>query len=229
MPTAARCWIRSHGYGYGVRCLRFSSVSGKLHYAHSPRLTLPLPLPLTPLHRSFSASASSSSSDSSSSSPSSSSSSHFPDPPRHTGFCRMPAQPEPRPKPTTAVAVVEQYLDKLWRDFFTNPNNWMDNRLRKRAPKYADFKNKLTKEGLWINARWNPPWVRTELSLMTNFRPVPMDVVPESDEKVEGQSAEKQSVRVDAQPKPVSRVEAGNGQIRTDVWRRSDNTGGSKE
>ena len=44
-----------------------------------------------------------------------------------------------------------------------------------RAPKYADFKNKLTKEGLWITARWNPLWVRTELSLMTNFRAVPYD------------------------------------------------------
>ncbi|MCO5551329.1 hypothetical protein L7F22_004830 [Adiantum nelumboides] len=88
---------------------------------------------------------------------------------------RMPAVPEERPKPTTAVTVVEAYLDKLWRDFFTNPHNWFDNRLRRRAPKYADFKNKLTKEGLWITAKWNPPWVRTELSLMTHFRAVPYD------------------------------------------------------
>eukprot|EP00250_Pteridium_aquilinum_P005125 c15267_g1_i1 orf=428-1183(-) len=143
---------------------------------------------------------------------------------------RMPAVPEDRPKPTTAVAVVEAYLDKLWRDFFTNPHNWFDNRLRRRAPKYADYKNKLTKEGLWITAKWNPPWVRTELSLMTNFRAVPYDdpmwakkAAEEEEEKREKPPLVPPGAWLANEIKAKRAAASGTGSTVVDSWRRSDN------
>lgn len=143
---------------------------------------------------------------------------------------RMPAVPEERPKPTTAVAVVEAYLEKLWRDFFTNPHNWFDNRLKRRAPKYADYKNKLTKEGLWITAKWNPPWVRTELSLMTAFRPVPYDdpmwakkAADEEEEKREKPPPVAPGAWLQDEIKAKRAAAAGTGSTITDTWRRSEN------
>lgn len=100
----------------------------------------------------------------------------------------------------------------------------MDNRLKKRAPKYADFKHKLTKEGLWISTKWNPPWVRVELSLMTHFKPLPLDAPIETDKKVDGEVRGKEPSRAD---KTVNTVAQGVTPGTRDVWRRSDNQGGS--
>ncbi|VVA13862.1 PREDICTED: OSB1 mitochondrial [Prunus dulcis] len=55
---------------------------------------------------------------------------------------------------------------ELWQAFFANPVDWWDNRKTKRNPKYPDFKHKDTGEALWIEGRYNPPWVKSQLAIL---------------------------------------------------------------
>ncbi|KAJ7526930.1 hypothetical protein O6H91_16G028000 [Diphasiastrum complanatum] len=61
----------------------------------------------------------------------------------------------------------EVRMEQLWLEFFSNPSQWWDNRFIKKSSKYPDFKHKSTHEGLWIEGRLNPPWVRPKLATMT--------------------------------------------------------------
>ncbi|XP_030456581.1 protein OSB2, chloroplastic-like isoform X1 [Syzygium oleosum] len=53
---------------------------------------------------------------------------------------------------------------ELWQAFFANPLEWWDNRKNKKNPKYPDFKHKDTGEALWVEGRYNPPWVKSQLA-----------------------------------------------------------------
>nr|DAD19730.1 TPA_asm: hypothetical protein HUJ06_021193 [Nelumbo nucifera] len=56
--------------------------------------------------------------------------------------------------------------EQLWQAFFANPVDWWDNRRNKRNPRYPDFKHKHTGEALWIEAKYNPPWVKSQLAIL---------------------------------------------------------------
>ncbi|KAL0437412.1 UNVERIFIED_CONTAM: protein OSB1, mitochondrial [Sesamum radiatum] len=56
--------------------------------------------------------------------------------------------------------------EELWQAFFANPMEWWDNRKNKRSPNYPDFKHKDTGEALWVEGRYNPPWVKSQLSVL---------------------------------------------------------------
>ncbi|KAH6797936.1 hypothetical protein C2S52_022490 [Perilla frutescens var. hirtella] len=56
--------------------------------------------------------------------------------------------------------------EELWQAFFANPMEWWDNRKNKRSPNYPDFKHKDTGEALWVESRYNPPWVKSQLSIL---------------------------------------------------------------
>ncbi|XP_051144065.1 protein OSB2, chloroplastic-like isoform X1 [Andrographis paniculata] len=58
------------------------------------------------------------------------------------------------------------YVEELWQAFFANPMEWWDNRKNKRSPNYPDFKHKDTGEALWVEGRNNPPWVKSQLSVL---------------------------------------------------------------
>ncbi|CAM8945704.1 unnamed protein product [Rhodiola kirilowii] len=64
----------------------------------------------------------------------------------------------------------------LWQLFFTNPQEWWDNRKDKRNPRAPDFKHKDTGEVLWLPSPNDPPWVATQLQLqdsrMANYNPM---------------------------------------------------------
>lgn len=53
----------------------------------------------------------------------------------------------------------------LWQVFFSNPNEWWDQRKRKLNSKQPDFKHKDTGEVLWLST-YDPPWVRRQLQLL---------------------------------------------------------------
>ncbi|KAL6527669.1 hypothetical protein OROMI_029480 [Orobanche minor] len=55
---------------------------------------------------------------------------------------------------------------QLWQAFFANPLEWWDNRKNKRNPKYPDFKHKDTGEALWVEGRYNPSWVKSQLAVL---------------------------------------------------------------
>ncbi|GAB2246802.1 hypothetical protein Droror1_Dr00006684 [Drosera rotundifolia] len=52
----------------------------------------------------------------------------------------------------------------LWQIFFANPFEWYDIRRRKENPKQPDFRNKHTREALWLKDN-DPPWVKKQLQL----------------------------------------------------------------
>ncbi|KAF8392289.1 hypothetical protein HHK36_022631 [Tetracentron sinense] len=67
--------------------------------------------------------------------------------------------------------------EELWQAFFANPVDWWDNRNNKiddsrmlcnlqRNPKYPDFKHKDTGEALWVEGKYNPPWVKSQLTIL---------------------------------------------------------------
>lgn len=60
----------------------------------------------------------------------------------------------------------DETVEQLWQAFFANPVDWWDNRKTKRNPKYPDFKHKDTGEALWIEGRYNPPWVKAQLAIL---------------------------------------------------------------
>ncbi|ESR57163.1 hypothetical protein CICLE_v10021384mg [Citrus x clementina] len=56
--------------------------------------------------------------------------------------------------------------EELWQAFFASPNEWWDNRKNKKNPKYPDFKHKDTGEALWVEGRYNPGWVKSQLAIL---------------------------------------------------------------
>ncbi|KAK9282192.1 hypothetical protein L1049_005104 [Liquidambar formosana] len=66
----------------------------------------------------------------------------------------------------TANSAGSASTEELWQAFFANPVEWWDNRKNKRSPKYPDFKHKDTGEALWVEGRYNPPWVKSQLAIM---------------------------------------------------------------
>lgn len=56
--------------------------------------------------------------------------------------------------------------EELWQAFFANPVDWWDNRMNKRNPKAPDFKHKDTGEALWVEGKYNPPWVKSQLAIL---------------------------------------------------------------
>lgn len=52
----------------------------------------------------------------------------------------------------------------LWQVFFYNPDEWWDNRKRKKKPSQPDFEHKHTGEALWLH-KGDPVWVRKQLQL----------------------------------------------------------------
>lgn len=56
--------------------------------------------------------------------------------------------------------------EELWQAFFANPVDWWDNRKNKRNPKYPDFKHKDTGEALWVEGKYNPSWVKSQLAVL---------------------------------------------------------------
>lgn len=57
-------------------------------------------------------------------------------------------------------------IEESWQAFFANPVDWWDNRKNKKNPKYPDFKHKDTGEALWVEGRYNPPWVKSQLAIL---------------------------------------------------------------
>ncbi|CAM6099771.1 unnamed protein product [Calypogeia fissa] len=86
-----------------------------------------------------------------------------------SGRCRLAlASQGTDVSPSTAGPVPGQQRDveKLWRDFFSDPSQWLDHRSEKGNAKYPDFKHKKTQQSLWLNNESNPPWVEAELATM---------------------------------------------------------------
>eukprot|EP00250_Pteridium_aquilinum_P021556 c25164_g14_i1 orf=136-573(+) len=51
----------------------------------------------------------------------------------------------------------------LRKEYLKDPSQWHDNRISKAGPAYTDYMHKFTKESLWIDGCYNPPWVDEEL------------------------------------------------------------------
>ncbi|KAJ7532424.1 hypothetical protein O6H91_13G002800 [Diphasiastrum complanatum] len=66
--------------------------------------------------------------------------------------------------PESAGRVVR--TEQLWKEFFSDPSQWWDNRFIKKSPKYPDFKHKSTHEGLWIEGWLTPDWVKAKMTTM---------------------------------------------------------------
>ncbi|KAM0951801.1 putative primosome PriB/single-strand DNA-binding, nucleic acid-binding protein [Dioscorea sansibarensis] len=69
-------------------------------------------------------------------------------------------------KPASLVSNNSGSMEQLWQAFFANPVDWWDNRTNKRNPKAPDFKHKHTGEALWIEGKYNPPWVKSQLAIL---------------------------------------------------------------
>ncbi|KAF3325311.1 hypothetical protein FCM35_KLT10382 [Carex littledalei] len=57
-------------------------------------------------------------------------------------------------------------VEKRWQAFFANPLDWWDNRRNKKNPNAPDFKHKDTNEALWINSKYIPDWVISQLEIL---------------------------------------------------------------
>lgn len=80
---------------------------------------------------------------------------------------------EPGASSVTSGAKLGDYVgnhggstEELWQAFFANPVDWWDNRKNKRNPKSPDFKHKHTSEALWVEGKYNPPWVKSQLAIL---------------------------------------------------------------
>ncbi|KAH9623548.1 hypothetical protein KSS87_011299 [Heliosperma pusillum] len=65
-----------------------------------------------------------------------------------------------------SAAPAKLSTQELWQAFFANPTEWWDNRNKKTNPKYPDFKHKDTGEALWVEGRYNPTWVKSQLEIL---------------------------------------------------------------
>lgn len=57
-------------------------------------------------------------------------------------------------------------IESLWQTFFANPFEWWDNRTKKRNPRAPDFKHKDSGEALWIESKYSPSWVKSQLVVL---------------------------------------------------------------
>ncbi|KAJ4760701.1 Single-stranded DNA-binding protein [Rhynchospora pubera] len=57
-------------------------------------------------------------------------------------------------------------VEQRWKAFFANPRAWWDNRNNKKNPNAPDFKHKDTGEALWLNSKYIPPWVNSQLEIL---------------------------------------------------------------
>lgn len=57
-------------------------------------------------------------------------------------------------------------IESLWKTFFANPFEWWDNRTNKRNPRAPDFRHKDSGEGLWIESRHSPSWLKSQLDVL---------------------------------------------------------------
>ncbi|KAI3863562.1 hypothetical protein MKW92_011887 [Papaver armeniacum] len=48
-----------------------------------------------------------------------------------------------------------------WKNLIDDPTSWWDNRAKKLNPKAPDFRNKVTREGIWLSSA--PAWVSDKL------------------------------------------------------------------
>jgi hypothetical protein len=53
---------------------------------------------------------------------------------------------------------------RLWTLYFQDPSAFWDNRQGKKNPKAPDFKHRQTGDGLWIESKRNPSWVKGRLA-----------------------------------------------------------------
>ncbi|KAI3954334.1 hypothetical protein MKW92_002481 [Papaver armeniacum] len=51
--------------------------------------------------------------------------------------------------------------EESWKNLIDDPTNWWDNRAKKLNPKAPDFRNKVTREGIWLSSA--PAWVSDKL------------------------------------------------------------------
>eukprot|EP00250_Pteridium_aquilinum_P009426 c18660_g2_i1 orf=2-442(-) len=51
----------------------------------------------------------------------------------------------------------------LWKEYFRDPPQFLDDRNSKRGPKSPDFRHKEGREPLWMDGGHNSPWVKEEL------------------------------------------------------------------
>ncbi|XP_010679163.2 protein OSB1, mitochondrial [Beta vulgaris subsp. vulgaris] len=65
-----------------------------------------------------------------------------------------------------APAINKLSTQELWQAYFANPTDWWDNRKNKKNLKSPDFKHKDTGEALWVESRYNPPWVKSQLEIL---------------------------------------------------------------
>ncbi|PHT52890.1 Protein OSB2, chloroplastic [Capsicum baccatum] len=72
----------------------------------------------------------------------------------------------PRKKQNNYAGNTTGSTEELWQAFFANPLEWWDNRKNKRSPNYPDFKHKDTGEALWVEGRYNPTWVKSQLAVL---------------------------------------------------------------
>ncbi|CAK9143784.1 unnamed protein product [Ilex paraguariensis] len=72
----------------------------------------------------------------------------------------------PGRKPSNFTGNSTGNTEELWQAFFANPADWWDNRKNKRNPNYPDFKHKDTGEALWVEGRYNPSWVKSQLAIL---------------------------------------------------------------
>ncbi|CAK9238066.1 unnamed protein product [Sphagnum troendelagicum] len=63
-------------------------------------------------------------------------------------------------------AVAAVCIEKLWRQFFSDPSQWWDCRPEKVNSNYPDFKHKHTQDALWLVHRKTPTWARAQLAAM---------------------------------------------------------------
>ncbi|KAJ7539790.1 hypothetical protein O6H91_11G109000 [Diphasiastrum complanatum] len=64
-------------------------------------------------------------------------------------------------------------VERLWQIFFSDPSQWWDSRFDKEDSAAPDFKHKTTKQALWINDRFSPPWLKAKLDTLTQQAPQP--------------------------------------------------------
>lgn len=57
-------------------------------------------------------------------------------------------------------------VEEKWEDLFTDPSRWWDNRDDKAGPNFPDFRQKDTKEALWIDSKSTPYWVNSKLAAL---------------------------------------------------------------
>lgn len=74
--------------------------------------------------------------------------------------------PPPKARGVVAAAGRRIVVEKLWRELFSDPSQWWDNRLEKENARYPDFTHKKRGVVLWLDGHSKPPWVEAELAAM---------------------------------------------------------------